>query len=864
MSRFIERLGEWRRRLWYRLNRRRHDAALRDEMAAHAEMLGQPARFGNQLRLREESHDVWGWARADALLRDVRLALRTWRRTPGVAAAATLSLGLGFALAASTMAVANAYLIRALPLPGANRLHHVVYTPAGQPEPRGLSALDWSRLADVVEVADASASTRYVTTGGEITREFTGLRVAPQSGEAIGVRAVAGRALDAGDYRADADAVAMISHAYWHERFGGGLDAIGATVRVMTSNVAGAPQTLRIVGVLPPGYRYIRTYDRGPVDLAIALREPMGSYMVRLRAGVRPEFAAQRITAEVRAVATALPPNWAGVQLQSVHARYVAGVKPAILAITVAAGLLLLIVSANVAVLLLLRALKRQKEVAVRLALGAGRAHIARMLVIETSTLCAAALVLGLGVTALALRALAPVIETQLGRAAPGGATSVALDAGVLIAVGALGVGIAALLSLMPLAAPWQRRLADALRRDLRTGTDGPAMRRLRSSLIAVEIAGSLALLAGCGLMVRSVVHLLRADLGFTTAQVQRGRIALPAGPYADPAAIERFYDSFLPQFAARFGPDAALTNFIPFYAVPVQAIETDAGTGVGIEVGVLAVTEGYFTTLEIPLMQGRAFTSGDRVGADGVAIVSETLARRLWPNQPAIGRRLRTAEAAVPRSPLTVWRTVVGIARDVRQTHADNDLNDVYLPLRQALNRYTPMFVRTDASTWITEVQRMAAAVDPQVIVTSSSTLQREGDVLLAAPTFLMSLLSGFAAFALLLATIGLYGVTAYGVQQRAREVAIRMALGATSARMIRMFLREGGLMLGAGIAAGLAGAVAVARLLQHQLQGVSRYDALTLVVSIAAIVATATLAIWLPARRATTAPAADALRAE
>jgi len=864
MNRFLQQLGEWRRRLWYRLNRGRHDAMLRDEMAAHAERLGHPARFGNQLRLREESHDVWGWARVDALLRDVRLAIRTWRRTPGVAIAATLSLGLGFALAASTLAVANAYLIRALPLPEANRLYHVIYAPAGQPEPRGMTALDWSRLADVVEVADASAPARYVTTGAEITREFIGLLVAPQSIDAIGIRAVAGRALDAADYRADADAVAMISHAYWHERFGGGLDAIGATVRVMTSTVAGPPQTFRIVGVLPPGYRYIRAYERGPVDLAIALREPMRSYMLRLRAGVRPDLAAQRITAEVRAVATTLPPNWPGVQLESVHARYVAGVKPAILAITVAAALLLLIVCANVAVLLLLRALKRQKEVAVRLALGAGRAHIARTLVIETSILCAAALVLGLGATALALRVLAPVVETQLGRAAPGGVTSVALDAGVLLVIGALAAGVAALLSLMPLVAPWQRRLADALRRDLRTGTDGPSMRRLRSSLIAVEIAGSLALLAGCGLMVRSVVHLLRADLGFTAAHVQRGRIALPAGPYADPAAITRFYDDFLPQFTARFGADAALTNFIPFYPAPAQPIETDAGTGTGMEVGVLAVTEAYFTTLEIPLLQGRAFSSADRFGDDAVAIVSETLARRLWPDQPAIGRRLRTAEAAVPRSPLTAWRTVVGVARDVRQTHADNDLNDVYLPLRQAVNRYTPIFVRTDASTWITDVQKMTAAIDPQILVVQSSTLQHEGDVLLAAPTFLMSLLSGFAAFAVLLATIGLYGVTAYGVQQRGREVAIRMALGATSARMIRMFLREGGLVLGAGVAAGLAGALAVAGLLQNQLHGVSRHDALTLAASSAAIVAAATLAIWLPARRAASAPAVDALRSE
>ncbi len=398
-----------------------------------------------------------------------------------------------------------------------------------------------------------------------------------------------------------------------------------------------------------------------------------------------------------------------------------------LVAITTAAGLVLLIVCANVAVLLLLRAMRRQKEVGVRVALGAGRVHILRMLLAESLLICGAAAAGGLALTAVTLRLLAPLIEERLGRPAPGGTAAISIDPTVLLIVGGVGVVIAVTLSLVPLLTPWQRRLGETLRRHGRSGTDGPTMRRVRSSLIAFEVAGSLALLVGCGLMIRSVVNLVRTDLGFQTAHVMRARIVLPARAYPDGPSLLGFYERLTAQLTARSLGPMALTNLPAFFEPPKQSLEADSDAANGLAVSVLAVTADYFSTLGIPVTQGRAFTSGDRLGAEPVAIVSDTLARRLWPDGSAVGRRLRTAEYPAAGSPLTSWRTVVGVSRDVRQTYADEDQQDIYIPFFQAPNQYAPLVIRTDqpASFWLPAVRAAIAAINPEVAIYESPSLR-------------------------------------------------------------------------------------------------------------------------------------------
>ncbi|HKX33679.1 MAG TPA: FtsX-like permease family protein, partial [Blastocatellia bacterium] len=564
-----------------------------------------------------------------------------------------------------------------------------------------------------------------------------------------------------------------------------------------------------------------------------------------------------RITESARNVALSFPPNWSGVRLKSVQAEYVAELRPMLFAITAAAGLVLLIVCLNVAILVLLRALRRQKEMAVRVALGAGRGHIVRMLAIEAGMICMAALVGGLALTGIALQLLGPMIEERLGRPVPGGTVALELDPQVLLAVGGLGVLIALALAFLPLLTPWERRLADTLRREGRSGTDGPAMRRLRSTLIALEVGMSLTLLVGCGLMIRSVVNLVRTDLGFQTDRIVRMRFALPPRTYPDGASLLRFYEQLTEKLSGLTNAPFTLGDLIPFFEGPKQPLEVEGHSdGESLRVGVFAVNDGHFATLGVGIKQGRGFTAGDR--AEPVAIISEGLARHLWPkanlNGGVVGRRIRVIESPRPNSPPAVWRTIVGVAGDMRQTRYDTDLKDLYIPFFQAPSRYAQLYLRTDRppAFWMEKLRTIVAEIDPEVSFTTATWLVSSADKEVAGPKFLMSLLTGFALLAALLAVIGIYGVTAYGVQQREREIAIRLVLGTTPNAILRMFLRKGGLVLALGIAGGLVGAITVARMLSAQLYGVQPFDAATLLGAGAFLAVAGLLATWWPARRA------------
>jgi putative ABC transport system permease protein len=787
------------------------------------------------------------------LWQDVRYSARMLLKKPGFLLVTVLSLGLGFALVATVMAVVNAYLIRSMPYPAANRLHRLIYAPRGVPYPAGLHLIDWKALGDVVEIADRSRATLSAITDEGYTQEVMGLMASPGSLEALGVRAIVGRSLLEDDFRPGAERVALIGHALWRERFGDDPNVVGRVFRLHRITQDGPNESFRIVGVLPPDFRYVLVYARGPIDFVAPIQEPTEAYMVRLRVGVPVSFAERRITEAVRGVASSIPPNWSGVRLESVQAEYVAELRPMLFAITVAAGLVLIIVCLNVAILALLRALRRQKEMAVRVALGAKRGHIVRMLMIEAGMICVAAMVGSFTLTSFALQLLAPVIEERLGRPVPGGASALALDVRVLLVVGGVGVVIALALAFIPLLTPWKRRLADTLRRGGRSGADCPGMRRLRSALIALEVGLSLALLVGCGLMIRSVANLVRTDLGFRTEQIVRARFALPPRTYPDGAALPRFYERLTEKLSTLSDAPYTLGNLIPFFEGPKQQLEVD-GQSNGVRAGVFAVDNNHFATLGVAIKQGRGFIAHDRT--EPVAIISESLARQLQlsGNNSVIGRHIRINEPPGSNSPPAVWRTIVGVASDMRQTHYDVDFKDIYIPFFQAPSRYAQLYLLTDRppSFWAERLRAMVAEIDPEVSFTTPTLLVSSANKEISGPKFLMSLLTGFALFATLLALLGIYGVTAYGVQQREREIAIRVALGATPRAIQYMFLREGGRVLAIGIVNGLLGAAAVARMLTAQLYGVHPFDAATLCGACVFLALMGLLATWRPARRA------------
>jgi putative ABC transport system permease protein len=797
---------------------------------------------------------------------DLRVTARALRRSPGFAATTIASLALGLALTASTLSITNSYVVRAMPFPHSERLYRALYDAPGQPEPSGLERVDWSALGDVVELADYSGLGRFILHTDKYPQEISSLQCAPGALEAIGVRAALGRAFTADEFRPGGERVIMIGDVLWRERFGADPGVLGKTIRVSAATSGETPTDYRIIGVLPPGFRYIGNYVRDPADTALPLTAPRQAYMVRVREGVPAAVAAQRITDAVRSIASEIPAGWRGVRLESVHAHYVREVRPVLVGLTVAAALVLLIVVTNVTVLMLLRALRRQKETAVRVALGAEPHRIARLLFAEAALICGVALVAGVAVTVSTLRALGPQIEARLGRPVPGGVSALAMDGTALLWIGGIGLLIAVVVAWLPMIAVHPARLADSLRGEGRGGTDRPTGRRARTALIGLEVAASTALLIGGGLMLRSVAHLMGTNLGYETQHVFRPRLQLPVSGYPDAASFARFYDRLEERLAGIPNLSFALSTFVPFWEPPKRPIETGRDDGSELRASITAAGPDYFRTLGIRLRDGRAFTPGDRPGAEPVIVISDSLARTVAPHGSALGTRVRTTEWSDTGEPLRVWRTVVGVAHDVHQIHADVDLRDAYIPFAQATSRFASVYIRADGSAaqWLDTVRTAAASIDPRVFVGPAPPLSVQADEVLAGPRFVTAVLTVFALFAASLALLGIYGVTAYAVQQREREIAIRMAIGATAGVVIRMFLRNSGQVLLFGIAGGVVGGSAVSRILQSQLHGVERFDPWTIGGACILLVTAGLLATWLPARRAARTDPMMALRAE
>ena len=468
--------------------------------------------------------DRWDWL--DNAVRDLRLAIRSLWHARGFAVAVVVPLAAGLAALAVILSVGNAYLFRALPYPAADRLYRVHYAPPGPYEPDNVSTIDWNRLRDVVEYPVAArGETFYFGTDGQ-NAPAAALRVTPDFVTALGVRTVLGRAFHSEDFAAGADHPALIGERLWRTRFGGDSGVIG---RRITVDVEGqpVPESFRIIGVLTPNFWFGRE-SSALVDIMLPGATAFTSYLVRLRAGVAPALAEHRITQATREVATNLPAEWTGVHLESLRADYVASFRTALIVVIGAAALLLLIVCGNVAVLVLLRATRRRHEVDIRLALGARRRHVLRLLAIEPLVLAAAAVTIALAAARTLLHLLNPLIEQRLQRPAPGGVATINLDAPVVAAVVVAALVTALGLALAPVLVGRRGDLAGALRAGSRTSSESRAARRARSLLISLEIAGTVVLMGSCGSLLRNVLTLTGMDLGFRTSGVVRVATVVP------------------------------------------------------------------------------------------------------------------------------------------------------------------------------------------------------------------------------------------------------------------------------------------------------------------------------------------------
>ena len=795
---------------------------------------------------------------SQAFLIDLRAAARSLLASRGFTTIAVATLGMGLALCMTVLAVLNAYLVRALPYPAADRLYRLDYAAPGQDRPQNLERLEWRALDDAIEHPIAwDLDVFYMLSGarGEHTQRVAGAWVTPGYIHGFGIRATRGRLFEERDFRAGEPQVALISHTLWQTRYLADPAIVGRTFQAYVSDRPDEAETFTIVGVLPRDLWHINTYS----EVLAPLRASSYPYMARLRPGVSRETAADRLTAFVRAGAAAVPEGWRAI-VTPLRDSYVASVRPMLLAVAAGAVLVLLIAGANVAVLMLVRGRRRQKDVAIRLAMGASPARVVRLLAFEGLLIGLSATVLGLGISHLAVSALGPLVEGFLDRRVPGGVDAVAIDGtvvGLAVASGLILTSIFSLVSLLATRAPrWAIGLSSA-----RGATDSRAARRARSVLIAVEVAASLTLLAGAALMVASALRMLRVDFGIDAGGVATAGVGLRQRSYPDAASQTRYYERLLAQLAGVGGsPSFALGNWWPLQTITPRRVAAD-GAARQADASVFAVTGGYFATLGMALRDGRDFTARDAAG-DPVVIVSESLARRLWPGARAVGQQLAFPSDDGARREI---RRVVGVVNDVRQSHRDDSQLDAYVPFLEQAGRFAFIYLRTPATpSWESDLRAAVAAVDPEVALATPQWLQAGLEQERQRPRFLALLLTVFAVVACGMALVGMYGVIAYAVRQRQREVAIRMAVGANARAVMWLFLRQGGLVLLGGLGAGVAGAMGLGRVLQSYLHGVAPSEPGLLAAATLAFAVSGLVAVWWPARRAALTDAAIVLKEE
>jgi putative ABC transport system permease protein len=779
------------------------------------------------------------------MLSDLRRAIRALLSARAFTAIALVTLSVGLALCITVLTVVNAYVIRALPYPAADRLYRVDYAVPGQSPPRGLEALDWGALEDVIEHLIAWDLDVFYLLGDDYPEAAPGAWITPGYAQGFGIRTALGRSFEAADYRGDRAPVAIISHKIWQARFGGDANVLGRTFQAYVSDRPEEPETFTIIGVLPADLWHFNTYT----EILAPLRAASYPYLVRLRPGVTAAIAEERITSRVRAGASSVADDW-HVVLTSQQAGYVAAMKPMLTAVAAGAGLVLLIAAANVAVLLLVRSHRRQKELAVCMALGASRSRLARLLILEGFILGISATIGGIIISRLAMGMLAPEVEGFLERRVPGGIEAFALDLAVLIAASSCGLLITIVFTLIPLATALKGALSASLSNVTRGATDGPASRRARSILIGTEVAASLTLLAGAALMTQSALGMLQVDFGIHTDDVVTTSLSLRQRSYPDGLSRSQFYDQLTMRLRAVPAASIALGDGWPLQAARPRRVEAGGTTPIVAGASVTAVSDDYFSTLGVPLHDGRSFTTQDTFGGEPVIVVSDALARRLWPGERALGQRLTLHSEEMEAASS---HRVIGVVGNVRQTHTDTDLFDAYVSLRQRAGRFAFIYLRSPrTASWEAALRSGVASVDRGIALGAPRSLVTALDQERVKPRFLAFLLTTFAAFASVLALVGMHGVIAYAARQRQREIAVRMAVGADPRSVITLFLRQGSVVLVVGIIAGTAGAIALGRVLQSQLHGVDPGEPRILAGAALAFGVCGLCAMWWPSWRA------------
>jgi putative ABC transport system permease protein len=843
-------------------------------------------RFGNPAVIRERVAAADMAPALSSVSADVRYALRQLRKSPGFAAAVILTLALGIGPNTAVFSVMNSVLLRPLAYP---RPERIVQFEKGTPSDSTYSAsvalfLEWRRENTTFEhIAAYSVLPVGFNLAAEGNPErVPGLRVGADFFRVLGVAPKLGRDFAGEEDRSGASPVAILSSSLWRRRYGSDPGLVGKTIALDS-------RAYTVIGILPPGFQFLATMPTSkaieiwtPLELPAASRDPSGilECIGRLRDGVSTEQAAAQMTALGHRAAAEVPsvfPSDGVVTLLPLQQRITGDTRPTILLFFGAVSFVLLIACANAANLMLARISSRAKEMGVRAALGASRFRILRQILTESVVLAISGGVLGLVIAWLCGRiliGLAPLAIARSGEVRMDWrvmlfALSVSLftgiAAGLLPAVHMLGVGA-----------------ADALRdSSARRATQGRSHRRISAALVTAEMALSLMLLIAAGLLIESFVKLQRVDPGFDYNNVGTFETTLSVAQYGNPAELQRFIRNVSQRIEASPGVENATalsslptepTLSFPFDVEGGPAPAPGQSTG---DSDYLLVSSGFFRTMRIPILKGRAIAESDSAQSLGVVVINQTMARKYFANQSPIGRRIVIARNLGPDW-VDVPREVVGICGDAKNDSIDEiPQPTMYTPFSQASSHMITVLLGTLPLRWAVrsttdpaalegQLQGAISSVDAEEPMAEFQSIRGLLSDSLGRWRFNMILVGAFAVIALLLAAVGIFGVISYAVTQRTREIGIRMALGAGRASVQWMVLRHAGLLLGAGAVLGLAGLAGMGRLLKGFIYGVSFADAGVLFSVTALLCLVGLIAAWRPARRAASIDPMKALRSE
>jgi len=800
-------------------------------------------------------------------MNDLRFALRQLMRSPAFTAVSVATLAAGIGACIAMFSVVDSVLLRPPPLPESDRLVLINETFQGGGQEFMASSgkfLEWQAQARSFQSLVATAGGgRTFDTGGEAIR-LKGLTISVETLATLGIQPLLGRDFLPEERYQPAGAVALLSYGFWRRQFGGRSEVVGETIQLN-----GKP--VRVIGVLPRGAEI--PDGNGVVDNRdVEVFTPLGlgdddrrQYVAhwlkvfgRLKPGVTLAEAQHEMNILAARIATLHPATrgWS-VRLVPLMEAVVRPVRPALLALLGAVGFLLLIACANVANLLLARAVSRSKEMAVRAALGASRGRLIRQLLVESLLLWGVSGALGLLIARGALASLLLLAPGNLPRAG-----NVAIDGRAAAFTLALALLTGLLFGLVPALHAVHGRLQETLKQSGRGASEGRRRLRLRGALVAGQVAVAVVLLTGAGLLMRSFSRLLDVSPGFDPGQVLAVRVNLEDGREARerPAA---FADRAVEQLRRLPGVRAAaVSSRLPFletdqrlpFSVVGRPPPTEADRPFANH---FSVGPGYFQTMRIPVLRGRDFDGRDIDGGARVAIISDSIARRFFPGDNPIGRSIDFFGV----------RDIVGVVGDVKTERLDGEFStQIYQPFTQVPMLRTQFVVRTAGPPegQVAAVRGVMSGLDRRIPVYNVTSVARLVGDSIARQRFAMTLFAVFSTVALLLAVVGIYGVMAYSVSQRTTEIGIRMALGAQVGNVLALVCARGGRLIGVGLVAGVAGALALTRFLDTLLFNLSSHDPLTFAGTVLLLALAASAACLLPARRATQVNPMAVLRGE